>query len=218
MTDSVKLRQNVIKTCRNLASGGYVFGTWGNISVRLDDANLLMTPSRVLYDAMKPVDLVVLAPDGTRVSGTRLATSERELHRGIMNARLDVQAIIHTHSPYAIAAAAMDGGIPVLSEEMCQLIGGEIPITARFVPSENHLELGEVVTEAIRDKNAVLIRNHGIVCCGRTLEEAAVCCRIAEKSAQIYLALLSSGCRINTVREPNVSMGRQYYLVGYGKT
>jgi len=218
MKDTDELRQAIIDVCLRLRDDGYIFGTWGNVSVRLDNGNIMLTPSRVAYEEMRSDDLVVLAPDGNRVLGARLATSERELHRGVMNKRPDIQAIIHTHSTYAMAASALDVGIPVLSEEMCQLLGGEIPLTGRFVPSENHVELGEVVTEAIGDKNAVLIRNHGVVCCGRTLEEAEVCCQVAEKSARIYLSLLGSGQRFRTVEEPYVTMGRRYFLEGYGKT
>jgi len=214
--DCLETRQAVIDTCLWLVKEKYTFGTWGNVSVRLDDGNILITPTKVAYEAMTPEDLVVLAPDGAVVSGYRLATSERELHRGIMNARPDVGAIIHAHSPYAMAAAATGAGIPPVSEEMCQLIGGGIPITARFVPSEKHAELGEGATRSLGDKNALLIRNHGPISCGRTLEEAKVCCQVVEKSAQIYLMIRNGSCV--PVEEPWVTAGRNYFLYGYGKT
>ena len=83
----LELRSKIIDTRRRLRSAGYVFGTWGNAGVRLDDGNILITPSRVDYDELLPEDLPVLAPDGSIVSGSRLPTSEREIHRGILNAR-----------------------------------------------------------------------------------------------------------------------------------
>lgn len=217
MNDSPVLRQQVIDCCLWLVEKGFVFGTWGNISVRLDDGNILITPSKVKYQVMKPEDLVVLAPDGRVVSGDRLATSEREIHRGIMIRRPDVGAIIHTHSPYAMAAAAQEEDIPPISEEMCQLLGGPIPLSSRFVPSEKHAELGRVVTDSLGSANAVLIRNHGPVCCGADLEEAKICCQIVEKSAKIYLHL-KGGCRINAIEDRWVKAGRTYFLEGYGKT
>ena len=116
MNDCVELRQQVIDACLWLVEKGFVFGTWGNISVRLDDGNILITPSKVKYQTMTPDDLVVLAPDGSVVSGHHLATSEREIHRGIMNRRKDVGAIIHMHSPYAMAAAAQESDIPPISQ------------------------------------------------------------------------------------------------------
>ena len=212
------IRQDIINVCKRLRSDGYIFGTWGNASIRLEDGDILLTPSRVDYDVMRPEDLVVLGPDGNRVSGTCVATSERELHLGIFRARQDVNAIIHTHSTYAMAVAAIDGGIPPISEEMCQLIGGGIPLTEFFVPSEHHSNLSTAVVDAIGDKNALLIRNHGVICCGKSLGEAEICCHVTEKSSQMYLALLSSGQIINNIERKYIEMERQYYLGVYGKT
>lgn len=217
MTDTVQLRQEIINTCKWLVSAGYIFGTWGNVSVKLEDGNILITPSKLPYDRMEADDLVVLASDGRQIYGNRLSTSEREIHRGIMNQREDVKAIIHTHSPYAMAASAIEGGIPTISEEMCQLIGGDIPLSSRFVPSENHAELGRVVTESIGSANAVLIRNHGPVCCGSSLAEARICCQVVEKSAKMYLHI-ASNLKVNRIDEKWVEAGRLYFLNGYGKT
>ena len=217
MKDSVELRQEIIDTCLWLKSQGLVFSTWGNISVRLDDGNILITPSKVEYEIMKPEDLVVLAPDGTQVSGTRLSTSEREIHRMVMNKRKDVGAIIHMHSPYAMMAAARNEGVPVISEEMCQLLGGAIPLSYEFVPSDMHKKLGEVVSDSVTDTNAVLIRNHGPMCFGSTLKEARVCCQVVEKSCKMYLHLLAAG-GVQTISDENVARGRDYFLNSYGKS
>lgn len=217
MDDTLQLRREIIDSCRWLIGQGLVFGTWGNISVRLSDGNILITPSKVSYDEMTPEDLVVLAPDGTTVSGTRLSTSERELHRGILNLRPDVGAIIHTHSPYAMAAAARSEGVPAISEEMCQLLGGAIALTERFVPSQEHRELGKVVVAAAAEGNAVLIRNHGPICFGRTLAEARVCCQVVEKSCKMYLHLLAAG-PVCTIPDEYVKAGRDYYLNSYGRS
>lgn len=217
MTDCKELRQDVIDTCLWLKAQGLVFSTWGNISVRLDNGNILITPSKVDYDTMTQEDLVVLAPDGTQVSGTRLSTSEREIHRRVMNKRPDVGAIIHMHSPYAMMAAARNDGVPAVSEEMCQLLGGAIPLSYEFVPSDMHEKLGRVVSETVNETNAVLIRNHGPMCFGKNLAEARVCCQVVEKSCKMYIHLLAAG-GIQTISDENVARGRDYFLNGYGKT
>ena len=211
------LREDIIRTCLWLTEKGLVFRTWGNVSARQPDGNYLLTPSRVPYDSLTPEDLVVLSPDGEQLDGFRLSTSERELHRGILNKRPDVGAIIHMHSPYAMAACAREGGVPVISEEMCQMIGGPIPLTARFVPSHLHRELGEAVAAAVTESNAVLIRNHGPVCFGRDLAEARTCCQVVEKSCQIFLAIAAAGA-YNILDGDAVRAGRDYYLNSYGKT
>ena len=217
MNDCLELRQEIIDTSLWLKSQGLVFGTWGNISVRLDDGNILITPSKVEYEVMKPEDLVVLAPDGSQVSGTRLSTSEREIHCGVMNKRKDIGAIIHMHSPYAMAAAARNEGIPVISEEMCQLLGGEIPLSSEFVPSDMHVKLGKIVSDSVTNSNAILIRNHGPMCFGANLKEARVCCQVVEKTCKMYLHLLGAG-GIQTISEENVIRGRDYFLNSYGKS
>ena len=217
MNDCKELRQDIIDTCLWLKSQGLVFSTWGNISVRLDDGNILITPSKVDYDIMTPEDLVVLSPDGKQVSGHRLSTSEREIHRKVMNKRSDVGAIIHMHSPYAMMAAARNEGVPVISEEMCQLLGGAIPISYEFVPSDMHEKLGEVVSSTVNETNAVLIRNHGPMCFGKTLAEARVCCQVVEKSCKMYMHLLAAG-GIQTISDENVARGRDYFLNSYGKS
>ncbi len=217
MKDCRELRQEVIDTCLWLKAQGLVFSTWGNISVRLDDGNILITPSKVDYDTMVPEDLVVLAPDGTQVSGTRLSTSEREIHRKVMNKRSDVGAIIHMHSPYAMMAAARNEGVPVISEEMCQLLGGAIPMSSEFVPSDMHVKLGQVVTDSVNETNAILIRNHGPVCFGKNLAEARVCCQVVEKSCKMYIHLLAAG-GFQTISDENVARGRDYFLNSYGKS
>lgn len=216
MEDLYLKRKEIIDTCLWLKDNGYVFGTWGNISVRTEDGNILITPSKLPYELMQPEDIVLIDPKGKTLEGTRLTTSERELHRGILNARPDVGAIIHTHSTYAMAAGTLGTAIPPLSEEMCQLLGGQIPVTAHFVPSEKHFELGEECVRSIGAANALLIRNHGSVACGKDLKEAAICVQVIEKSAQIFLSVRQLG--FNCVPDEWVTAGRDYFLHKYGKS
>ncbi len=209
-------RKEIIETCLWLKKEGYVFGTWGNISVRVDTETFLITPSRIPYEEMQPEDILLMNLDGKVLEGTRLPTSERELHRGILKARPDIMAIVHTHSTYAIAAGTLGCDIPPISEEICQLLGGRIPVTSNFVASEKHVELGEECVRSIGSYNALLIRNHGAVACGRSLSEAVVSCQVVEKSAQIFVSIYNKD--FNCVPEPWVEAGRNYFLYSYGKT
>ena len=134
-----------------------------------------------------------------------------------MNKRKDVGAIIHMHSTYAMACAARNEGVPVIAEEMCQLLGGAIPLSNEFVPSDMHEKLGNVVSSSVTDANAILIRNHGPICLGTTLAQARVCCLVVEKTCKMYLHLLAAG-DIITISDENVARGRDYFLNGYGKT
>ncbi|MDR3644279.1 MAG: class II aldolase/adducin family protein [Clostridia bacterium] len=212
--EETALRQSVIDACLELTDIGFVYGTWGNISVRWEDG-MIITPSRISYEQLKPEDLVYVSIDGRTVRGYNTASSEKEIHRLIYAARPEINAIVHCHSAYATAAAAIGDAIPPITEEMCQLIGGEIPATSRFVPSSHHKELGLEASKSIGDKNALLLRNHGPVCCGRDLAEAMITCRVTEKAAKIYV--------VTTRKEPApiapewVADGRDYFLNRYGK-
>lgn len=213
--DGTEIRQKVIDTCLWMVEKGLTIGTWGNISVRLRDGNILITPSKIPYEYMTPEDMVVIAPDGTIVNGKHIPTSEREIHRIILNKRKDVHAVIHTHSTYAMACCALEKGIPVISEEMAQVLAGGIPMTQNFVPSEKHKLLGEEVGRCIGSANAIFIRNHGPVSLGRDLEDAKICAQVVEKSSKMYLHL--SGHNICELEEKWVRAGRQYYTNAYGK-
>jgi L-ribulose-5-phosphate 4-epimerase len=209
-------RMEIINICKIMEAMGYFLGTWGNVSMRIED-QILLTPSRVNYNEMKPEDIVVIDLEGNRLKGERTPTSEKEVHRQIYLKREDIQAIIHSHSLYATAAACSNVNIvPPLTEEMSQLLGGGIPVTERYVPAEQHYELGREAAKIIAELNAILLKNHGPVCCGRDLEEALLTCRITEKACQIFLSLNNT---IRSVEIPDeyVHSERYRYLYKYGK-
>jgi L-fuculose-phosphate aldolase len=212
--DLQELRQQILETCRQCVALGYFIGTWGNVSARWGDY-LLITPTRVAYEAMTPADLVLIdIADGQRVEGTRLPSSEMQLHRAIYRARRDVGAIVHSHSPYASAVACLHKGIPCLLEDMAQLIG-EVRC-APYVPGERHVELGVGAVAYLEDSNAVLLANHGPVCCGRDLREAVMVNQVLEKSALAFLWMSAIGQGLQIIPPEHVASERSRYLYRYG--
>jgi L-fuculose-phosphate aldolase len=207
------LKTRIIQTCLLLEEMGYVVGTYGNVSARAGD-NLIVTPSRVDYHVLTAEDLVTVSLDGSVLDGSRLPSSEMEVHRQIYRARADVGAIVHTHSLYATAVSCMQRIIPVIVEEQSQVIGGEIRCT-RYVPAGQHRRLGEEVARTLGQSNAVLLANHGIVSCGRSLEEALFACRIVERAAQMYLLAVAAGGPVPIPTEYVISE-RDRYLNRYG--
>lgn len=211
----MKTRQAIIDACLWLQDTGMVIGTWGNVSVRLDAETIMVTPSRVNYQDLTPGDMVIVDMAGNKVEGEHSPTSEMHVHRLIYAARSDVGAVVHCHPVYASAMCGAEHGIPVIFEEMSQMIGGEIPITAEYVNAGQHVRLGEVTAEALGDKNAVLIRNHAPVCVGRDLGEALTCSLVTEKAAKCYLAL-KGGVEVTTIPEDMVKAERHRFLYSYG--
>ena len=207
-------RQEILNICRQMVEKGFFLGTWGNVSVRIGD-HIILTPSKIEYDAMCLEDFVVLNLDGTIACGERTPTSEKEVHRQIYLKREDVKAIIHAHTAKAMAVSALPvNAVPCMVEEMSQLLGGKIPLTRQYVCAENHFELGRMAGECIDDKNGVILRNHGPVACGRDLKEAALCVEVIEKACSIYLS--ANNRLIKEIPARFVESERYRFLNKYG--
>jgi L-fuculose-phosphate aldolase len=214
--DTPELRQAVLSTCLLMRDRlGYFVGTWGNISVRLEDG-LLVTPSRMAYDDITTDDLVVVAWEGGVLRGNRLPTSEFELHRQILRKRPDLGALIHSHSPWASVCACAGRAIPVLADDMAEVIGGEVRC-APHAPAGRHRELAGAAAEAIGpDAWAVLLGNHGVVAGGRDLAEAVVTSQFVEKAALIFIHAQALG-GVRPIAEELWREERHRYLYKYGK-
>ena len=206
-------KAEIIQTCRALERIGYFVGTWGNVSVRVPEG-LIVTPSRVGYDVMVPADLVTVSLDGDIVSGHRLPSSETGVHRLVLRKKPDAGAAIHAHSPYATAVSCLRRPIPAFVEDLAQIIGGQVNCT-RYVPAGQHQRIATEVADTIGEENAVLLANHGVLCCGRTLAEAFVACQILEKAAKMMLAAGGLGPVI-PIPEEFVRSERDRYLHRYG--
>jgi len=214
MSDSSHdLKIEIIEACLQLEEMGYVIGTYGNVSVRLEEG-LMITPSRIDYRALAAEDIVTVSLEGKILEGRRLPSSELEVHRQIYVCRPDVGAIAHTHSLLATAVSCLQETIPVIVEEQSQVVGGEIRCT-RYVPAGQHRKLGEEVARALGQSNGVLIANHGTVSCGRTLEEAIFTCRIVERVGT--MRVLGAACgKLTLIPSEYVMSERDRWLHKYG--
>lgn len=214
-SDSLSIRQEVIAACLYLRDKlGYFIGSWGNISVRLDEG-LLLTPTRMEYDRLNPEDLVLISLEGEILKGQRLPTSEMEMHRQLMLKRPDLGAIIHSHSPFASVAAAAHCSIPVIMDDMAEVIGGNVHC-AKYVTACQHHELAQAACDAIGpDACAVLLANHGVLTGGRDLQEALVAAQFMEKAAMIYIHAQAMGGAV-PIPETSWRQERHRYLYKYG--
>ncbi len=214
-TDQLDLRKEIIEACLWLEEGGFVVGTYGNVSVRAG-ASFIITPSRVDYRKLTPEDLVTVSLEGKVIEAGRLPSSEMEVHRQVYCVRPGVGAVVHTHSLYATALSCMHRNVPVIVEEQSQVIGGEMRCTS-YVPAGQHHNLGVEVARTLGAANAVLLANHGIVNCGSTLPEALLTALIAERVAQMYLLTSAAGMPVPVPVEYVLSE-RDRYLNKYGTT
>lgn len=161
-------------------------GTSGNLSVRLDDQRLLVTPTGVSKFLLRSADMVIVDLQGRQLDGYRKVTSELSMHLAVYRHREDVTAVVHSHPPIATAFACVGRG---LDEMLCQ----EAVMTLGVVPLATYATTGtgEVAASLapfIPDHDAILMANHGAVSYGGTLLQAFQKMEIVEHLAQIALA------------------------------
>jgi L-fuculose-phosphate aldolase len=164
-----RLREDLVTTARRMSELGLTPGMSGNVSVRTP-TGLLVTPSGMPYSELVPDDAVELRQDGSMRAGQRAPTTEWQLHRDILGARQDVQAIVHTHSLFCTTISCLRRDIPAI-HYMVVLAGADaIPCAEYATFGSAQLALNAVTS--LRGGNACLLANHGMVALGSSLPQA----------------------------------------------
>ena len=180
-------------TCRALLERGYLKATEGNVSVRVPGRALFaVTPSNYDYAKMLPEDICVLDYDLHRVTGTMKASIEAGMHAAVYQHRPDVNAIIHTHQPYASALALMNMPIPALFDEQVRFLGRGVEIVG-YAPSGTSFLKRRVKAKLGNGDNAYILANHGVLVLGGDTERAVHNMALLEKVALDYLLTLLAG-------------------------
>lgn len=185
-----ELRQEIVAVAQAIDRAGFCPSKSGNVSARFGDG-LLITPSDLPYAQTKPEDLIHLGLDGTVLNGSRKPSSEWPFHVAIYKARLDAQAIVHTHSPRATALSSTRRGIPAF-HYMVALCGGADVRCADYATFGTP-ELAENAVKALEGRKAVLLANHGVIALGQTLAGAHTIVAEVENLAGQYLDILAAG-------------------------
>lgn len=207
------VKSEILQTGISLLAEKLVVGTWGNVSSRVPDSDLLaITPSGHDYRKLQKDDIIIVDKNGLMVEGHLKPSSEMPLHLAIYKARQDVKAIVHTHSIFASACAVARRGIPPIIEDLVQVTGGSVDVAEYALPGTE--ELAQNVVTALGSHSAVLMANHGVVCCASSLTEAITICRLVEKAAEIYLYAQQFGGAVS-LNEQDVAVMRNFYINHY---
>ena len=179
-------REAVCRVGKLLYDRGYVAANDGNISVRVGEGRLLITPSGVSKGRMTPDMLLVTDLDGTVIEGNRHPSSEGKMHLEVYRGRPDVNAVVHAHPPVSTAFAVCRRGLetPYLSELVAGL--GQVPCTPSFAMLSTE-EVPQSVRPYLVDHNALLLANHGALAWGGDLWEAFDRLETVEHTAKIVL-------------------------------
>lgn len=159
--------EELVATARRTVTDGLVVGTSGNVSVRVGDT-VLVTPSGVPYDRLTPDDVTGVDLEGRRVLGRLVPTSELPMHLTIYRTT-DAGAVVHTHAVHATAVSTLVPELPAI-HYMSGALGGAV----RVAPYATYgtQELAENMLHALADRTGCLLRNHGTITYGTTLDQA----------------------------------------------
>jgi len=186
-----QLRLDLVQYGRMLHSQGFVAATDGNLSIRMDNNRVMVTPTACSKGMMQSEDIVIVNLDGEKLEGTCNPSSEIAMHLTIYKMRPDVGAVVHAHPCTATAFAS--AGI-ALDQPLCS----EIVITLGTVPlapyaTTGSRELSESLKPFIPRHDAILMANHGVVTYGEDLRQAYLRMESVEHYARIVLAARQLG-------------------------
>jgi len=179
-----EVRASVLEAAKHMYERGLVEGTAGNVSGRVDDGTVVVTPSSLGYEEMALADLVQVDLDGHVVSGERSPTSEKIVHLAAYAAYPEVGGVVHCHARYASMYAVAHQAIPAAIDEFIVYIGGDVPCCS-YHPSGSD-ELGPEVAKNLAERSAALMANHGLVAIGKSVDDALHSALVVEHNAQIF--------------------------------
>ncbi len=173
----------VLAAAKKMLAKGLVEGTAGNISARMEDGNICITPSSVDYEEMALGDLVVIDPEGNPVRGERPASSEKLLHLAAYAAFDDIGSVIHSHPVHATMFAVARQPVPSCIDEFSIYVGGDVRVTDYAMSGTE--DVGQEAVKALEGRGAALIANHGMVAVGPHPDKVLHITALVERSAQI---------------------------------
>ncbi len=165
-----KIKEQICEIGRRLYNRGFAAANDGNITVRLNDREVLCTPTMVSKGFMKPDDICKVDYEGKQLAGTKKRTSEVLVHLAVYKNRPDVNAVVHCHPPHATAFAVAHEPIPKCILPEVEVFLGEVPIARYETPGDHRLP--STIVPYVKDCNTILLANHGTVTFGPTLENA----------------------------------------------
>ncbi len=204
-THEMTIREQLVVLGQSLSRENLVQGTWGNISIRLDDKSMLCTPSGMDYFTLTPYDMVRVEMNTLKHEGKLKPTGEKSLHAALYLNHPDVHCIIHTHpvhcSVFAAAHKKIEPTDPALRDCLC----GDVEVARYAFPTSK--QLSKNVVKAIKKNRACVMENHGMVVCGSTPEDAHAKCQATENSARIILEQISRELSVAAPKPAVLSKG-----------
>ena len=184
-------KREIIHAALEIKSYGLIALSGGNVSVRKENGDMIVTPSRTMYETMQEDDLIVFSANGDRIEGTLRESVDTVALKYIFGQMPEVNAIIHTHQPYATAVGLIGDKFPAALTTLANVTLGEVNVAP--YSSAASLDMGVQTVKYLDGKRAVILKHHGVITVGRTLKEALYAAIYMEEAAKAYLAAKAAG-------------------------
>ncbi len=190
MTNEARLRDAIARFGAILYQRGLAHGTAGNISVRLEDGSILVTPTNSCLGFLDPARISKVASDGALLSGDP-PSKEAFFHLAVYEERKVTQAVVHLHCTHSVAISCLchedvSNVLPPLTAYHVMRIG-KLPLVPYYRPGDR--ALAEAVRQMAREHSAMLLANHGPIVSGKSLEEAVYNSEELEETAKLFFLI-----------------------------
>lgn len=197
-----KEKAEIIAAGVKLDRYGLISLSGGNVSMRIDKETLLVTPSGMMYEEMVPEDVLVMALDGTIIEGKRRPSVDTIAIRYIFQKMPAVNAVIHTHQPYATGIGLVVDRIDCDVTTLANTAKGHVNVAP--YSSAASIDMGYAVVDHIGDQLAVVLKNHGVVTIGQSLKEALYAAVYLEEAAKTLYVAHSYGGKVAKLNEEQI--------------
>jgi L-ribulose-5-phosphate 4-epimerase len=209
-----KERQEIINVGIALDRYRLISLSGGNVSMRID-GRILVTPSGMSYETLVPSDVVVMDPQGKVIEGERRPSVDTVALLHIFASMPGVNAVIHTHQPYATAVGLVMDELPAFCTTLVNATLGAVTVAP--YSSAASLDMGVKAVQYIGDKRAVILRNHGVVTVGPTLKDALYAAVYLEDASRSYCAARAMGTPRSLTPEQVAEAVESFRHYGQGK-
>jgi L-fuculose-phosphate aldolase len=205
------MHDEVLAAAKDMLRLNLTAGTSGNVSGRLEDGSIVITPSSIDYETMTLADLVVIDAAGEVIEGTKSPSSEKLVHLACYKRFPEVQSVIHAHPVYASMFAVARQPIPSAIDEFAVYVGGDVPVAEYAMTGS--AELGENAADCLVDVGSALLANHGTVTVSDSPERAIHQLGVVERAAQIVWGARILGGDAELPASTNETLGSYYRML-----
>ncbi|MDR0600191.1 MAG: class II aldolase/adducin family protein [Treponema sp.] len=212
-----KEREEVRRAGMKLDRYGLIALSGGNVSVRMPTGEFLVTPSGMIYEDMVPADVLVMTGGGDVIEGERSPSVDTEALLYIFNKMPHINAVIHTHQPYATAVGLVADELPCIVTTLPNAAKG--PVKVCPFSSAASLDMGVQTVENCGDTLAVILKCHGVMALGTSLKEALYSCVYLEEAAKTFVYAHSMSDKVACLTPTQVKQAVEIFrYYGQGKT